>query len=113
MPAQEITAIAPARTANEFADGAADTDGNFFTNDGRQLLVLHHTNAAGADMTLTIVTQLTVDGEPVDDKEIAIVKGKRYLIGPFPTGYYNDVDGYVQMTYSSETDITVGVVKLV
>ena len=112
MPASEITAIAPARTANEFADTAANVDGNWFVNDGRQLLVIHHTNVGGADMTLTIVTQLTVDAEPVDDKEIAIVKGKRYLIGPFPTGFYNDGDGYVQMTYSAETDLTVGVIKL-
>lgn len=112
MAASEITAVAPARDANEFADTAADVNGNYFTNDGHQLLIVHHTNAEGADVTLTVVTQLTIDDEAVDDKEIAIVKGKRYLIGFFPPAWYNDGDGCVQLTYSAVTDVTVGVITL-
>ena len=112
MPASEIVGIVPARTANEFAGQSANVDGNWFINTGQQLLVIEHTNDGGADMTLTIVTQLAVDDEPVDDKEIAIVKGKRYVIGFFPTNYYNDTDGYVQMTYSAEADLKVGVIKI-
>ncbi len=110
--AEEITAVAPARTANEFAGQAAVSGGNYFANTGEQLLVIEHTNAEGADITLTVVTQVEIDGEVVAGKEIPITKGKRYLIGFFPTAWYNDGDGYVQLTYTSHTDVKVGVITL-
>jgi len=105
-----LTAVSPARSANALAGEAASAGGDEFANTGKHLLVIEHTNGGGADATLTITTQMTVDGEAVADKEIAIVKGTRYLIGPFPTGIYNDGDGMVQLTYSSESDLELSVV---
>jgi len=105
-----LTPIVPARSDVELAGVAAAAGGDEWVNDGSELLLIEHTNAGGADATLTIVTQKTVDGEAVADKTVAIVKGKRYIIGPFPTGYYNDANSKVQITYSSETDLEVAVI---
>lgn len=111
MAATEISQVEPARSSNELAGAAANADGNWFTNSGQEMLVIEHTNGSGSDVTLTIVTQETVDDEAVGDKGITITKGKRYLIGYFPTAWYNDGNGRVQLTYSAVTDITVAVIK--
>ncbi len=106
-----ITAVSPKREANSFSMASAAAGGDEFVNNGGELLLLEHTNGAGADMTLTIVTQQTVDGEAVADKTITIGKGTIQLLGPFPTGIYNDANGKVQLTYSSETDCQLAVIK--
>jgi hypothetical protein len=102
-----LTPISPARAANALTMIAADAGGDAFDNTGSELLLVTHTNGGGSAVTLTIVTQITVDGEPVDDKEITIAPGSTHLLGPFPKGTYNDSNGRVQLTYSAHTDITV------
>jgi len=57
------------------------------------------------------VTQQTVDGEAIADKTIVIPAGERHLVGPFPKTVYNDSNGRVQLSYSSETDIEVAVIN--
>lgn len=107
-----LTAVKAARSANLFAAVAAAAGGDDFVNDGKKLLVIEHTNGAGADMTLTIATPMTVDGEDVGEKAIAVVKGTRQLLGPFPKSIYNDGDAKVALTYSSETDVEVSVIDI-
>ena len=92
-----ITPVAPKREANSFSFSAAAAGGDEFVNNGSELLLFEHTNGAGSDMTLTIVTQQTVDGEAVADKAITVGKGTIHLLGPFPTGIYNDANGKVQL----------------
>ena len=94
-----------ARSANPLTAVAADPAGDQFANDGRKLLLIEHTNDAGSTVTLTADVQKSVDGETVTDKTIDIGAGETHLIGPFPTGIYNDNDGNVQLTYSAATDI--------
>ncbi len=111
MGASEITTpVAPARSANAFDGEVPNADGNFFANDGHQLLVLD----SGSVMTkITIVTACTIDTENVDDKEIDVTSPKRYLIGPFPPAWYNDDDGYVQLAYTTGiTGAKVAVITL-
>jgi len=105
-----LTPIVPARSNVELAAVSAAAGGDEWVNDGSELLLIEHTNGGGADATLTIETTKTIDGCAVADKEVTITKGKRYIIGPFPTGYYNDSNGKVQISYSSETDLEVAVI---
>ncbi len=107
-----LTAVKAARSANLLTGVAAEAGGDDFVNDGKKLLVIEHTNGAGADITLTVATPLTVDGEAVAEKEIAVVKGTRQLLGPFPKNIYNDNDDKVALTYSSHGDIEVAVIDL-
>ncbi len=106
-----LTAVSPARAANAFSMQAAAAGGDDFVNSGSELLLIEHTDELGSDVDLTIVTQQTVDGEDVADKVITIPAGTLHLLGPFPRAIYNDGDDKVQLTYSDETDVEVGVLS--
>lgn len=84
--------------------------GDEFANAGDEFI--HIKNGSGGDITLTIVTQATVDGQAVGDRTVVITAGEERLIGPFPTGTYNDGAGKVQLTYSGVTSLTIGILKL-
>ena len=106
-----ITAVSPDRAANSFTFDAAASGGDDFVNTGTELLLIKHTNGAGSAVTLTIVTTREVDGQSVADKEITIGAGETHLLGPFPTGIYNDPDEKVSFSYDDETDIEVAVIS--
>lgn len=82
---------------------AVHTDGVRFSNDGGTFL--HVTNDSGATMTVTVATQLTVEGLAVEDLEVAVATGAEKFIGPFPTTTFNVQSGtyinYVYVTPSS------------
>lgn len=89
---------------------AASAGGDYFQNSGSE--VLHVKNGSGSSVTVTIITQATVDGMAVTDRTVAVPAGADRMIGPFPAGTYNDGDGRVQITYSATTSVTVGVIKI-
>lgn len=107
----ELSPVSPVRAANAFTMQAADSLGDTFLNTGKELVLIEHTNGAGSDVDLTVTTTKTIDGEAVEDKVITIPAGTLHLLGPFQPGYYNDQDGYVSLSYSSETDMEVAVLK--
>ena len=88
---------------------AAAGGGDEFVNAGVEFI--HVKNDDASSMDLTIVTQNTSDDLAVADRVISIPAGEERIIGPFPTGIYNDANGKVQLTYSSVTSLTVGVIK--
>lgn len=91
------------------AFSAAAALGDKFANTGKELLLVR--NASGSSVTLTVVTPKTVDGNlAVADRTLAIAAGGTAAIGPFNSGVYNDTDGFVGISYSLETSVTVAVV---
>ena len=97
-----------ARAANEVEFAAAAEAGDEFANSGNELLLVK--NGSVAEVTLTITTAVTVDGEAVADKTIAIPAGETHLLGPWPAKWYNDGDGHVNITYSAHEDVDVAVI---
>lgn len=91
---------------------AAAGGGDSFPNDGHTFVQFKNTNAAARNVT--IVTQITVDGKAVADDviNVPLTTGDK-IVGPFPSGIYNDVNGLIQMTYDAATNLTVGVFRLV
>lgn len=89
---------------------AAASGGDEFVNDGRTYLDV--ANGSGGSITVTAVTQSTVDGLAVADLAVAVGAGVRTKIGPFPPNIYNDVNGRVQITYSGVTSLTVNPFRL-
>ena len=90
--------------------GAAAGGGDQFPNDGRTYL--HIKNGGGSSITLTVATQMTVDGKAVADDAITVTNAQERVVGPFPPGIYNDANGMVQLTYSGVTSVTVGAFRL-
>ena len=84
---------------------AAAGGGDSFANDGRTYLDVN--NGSGGSITVTFVTQQTIDGLAVADLAVAVGAGARSKVGPFPPSIYNDANGRVQVTYSGVTSLTV------
>ncbi len=104
--------VAPADRAGVTLSGAAaaTVSGDAFLNTGREVAVF--SNASGSPITITFVSQNTVDGRAVADRTVSIAAGATVAYGPFPGGIYSDTNGLVQMTYSDVTTLTVKVLKV-
>ncbi len=102
--------VVPTDTLVETGGTACDVGGDSFANSGQELAIF--TNGSGAPITLTFVSQNTVDGRAVADRTVSILAGATVAYGPFPIGIYNDASGLVQMTYSAVTTLNVKVVKV-
>jgi len=88
---------------------AANAGGDEWVNDGEQFIAI--TNGGASPITLTAVTQSTVDGQAVGDRAISIGVAETKLIGPFQQSVYNDGAGKVQLTYSAVTSVTIAIFK--
>lgn len=62
-----------------------------FLNDGKTILYI--VNDAGA-LTLNFTIQPTLDGEAVATKTVVVTASEVWRMGPFPTRWYNDANGY-------------------
>jgi hypothetical protein len=112
MAASELTVTPLVRTGVALlaTDVAANVDGNFFDNTGKEMLAVR--NASGGSINVTIQTSITVDSQTVADLVVACADAETTLIGPFPVGFYNDAEDEVNITYSAATNIHVAVIKL-
>jgi hypothetical protein len=98
MAASALTAAVCVPGGVSYAEAAANADGNYFTNTGKEVLLV--ANGGGSPITVTVVTQETV------------ANGAKIAIGPFKRVHYNDASAYVQVTYSAVTSVTVKVLSL-
>ena len=102
MALETLTAQTASRTGAEVALQAVTTAGGFeFPNTGRTLLFVLN-DAGAAALTFAIVT--TVDGEAVATKDVTVTASQLWVIGPFPTDWYNDSSGNV--TSTTDDDLT-------
>lgn len=89
---------------------AANVDGHAVANTGREML---HVKTAGTGCTVTLVTPGTVDGQAIADRAIVIGTSAERMIGPFPTGVYNQPgtpDLWVD--FSAVTSVTIAAVRV-
>ena len=94
---------------------AAAAAGDAFPNTGRVFLRVKNAHATVA-RTVTAVSQLPAGAIPQGavktDLAVAVpAQGERW-IGPFDPASFNDANGRVVVTYSSEADLTVGAYAL-
>ena len=102
-----LTPAVVTRTGVDVAGTAAAGGGDSFANDGSQYFQVF--NGGGSPITVTFITQCVVDGLAVADQTVTVNAGITKKVGPFPTGWYNDVNGLVQVTYSGVTSVTAKV----
>ncbi len=85
---------------------AAAGGGDEFANNGETFLWVN--NGGGSQITVTLVTQATLDGLAVADRAVTVNAGQQKFIGDLEKAVYNDANGRVQVTYSGVTSVTVG-----
>lgn len=94
---------------------ATATHGNKFRNDGKTILRVK--NGSVGDITATIDAPGSIDGQAINELAVVIKAtgngtGLDFLdIGPF-TSVFNQSDGYVWVTFSGVTSLTVGAFRI-
>ena len=104
----DLTVQSVTRSGVEPVFNTAVIGGDAFLNDAK---VWVHVKNGLVALNITFVTQITVDGEAVADKTVNILASTDKVIGVFPTNWYNDVDGKVQITYDDVANVTIAVLK--
>lgn len=89
---------------------AATVSGDQFQNDGRTMFEV--LNGSGGSITVTFASQRPCDQGSTHNTAVAVAASATKRIGPFDPNRYNDANGYVQVTYSGVTSLTVGVSSL-
>lgn len=101
MALETLTVQTVDRTGLEQTYETITTAGGFrFLNDGKTLLAISN-DAGNCEIGFTI--PVTVDGEAVATKIIDVTASEIWVMGPFPTRWYNDANGYCVCTV--ETDL--------
>lgn len=98
------------RAGTDTAGAAADVAGDTFPNAGREYLVVK--NSSASPITVTLDVTMTVDGQTVVDPTVSVPAGGERIIGPWPTGIYNDANGRVKATCSAIASVTVKALTL-
>ena len=96
--------------------GVGAGNGNHFNNVQRNSFI-HVKNNSGGNLTLTILTNSTADGNiTLPDKTIVIANATEPMIGAWPSSpYHSTVDAVtttVSLEWSTITSVTFAVIKL-
>jgi len=111
MAMTEITPVEIGRTDGaSISFTALGADGIKFKNTGKEFVALRNDQAATP--TVTIKTNFSKDSLDLPDLTIEMAAGdanlQEEIYGPFPTLYYNQTGGYVEVTSTdANTDIAV------
>jgi len=108
-----ITSHQPTAAGLLVTQSSCAAGGDSFQNSGKELLLIDNTD--GSDHTVTVDSPNTCDfglaaNAAHDVAAVNVVAGTKKLFGPFPPKRFNDSNGRVQVTYSSETGMKISVI---
>lgn len=84
---------------------AAGASGDTVINNGRTYIEVEDTGTTAP--TVTVASQTDCNQSYTHDVVVAVSSGGTELIGPFPTNRFNNTSNQIEVTYSSETDVTI------
>ncbi|MFI6485159.1 hypothetical protein ACIBH1_45125 [Nonomuraea sp. NPDC050663] len=109
MARTDLVPAATSRAGLAWTGTPAIADGHMFADNGKRLVRIKNAHTSAA--TVTIPTTGTVDGLPVDDREVVIPANTGDVtIGPF-TSVYRQPNGKVHLDYSAPTGLTVQLIE--
>ena len=103
-----LTAIVPTYAGVSLGAAAAAVGGDKFVNTGNELLYIK--NGGGSTITLTLDAQ-TVAGLTITDPTVSVAAGAEKIVGPFDPRYFTDSSGFLNLSYSAVTSVTVAVIR--
>ena len=107
-----ITTLTPVPTAGALiAEEACTALGDQMVNDGRTFLYFRNANGA-ATYTITLATGATVAGMTIENIVFTLAPTVMKIIGPFEPRYWNDANGYIQITYDAVVDLFVRAIRV-
>ena len=90
---------------------AGSSGGDYFANNSKVLVYFKNANA-GVVRTITIHSQVDCDEGSEHDVSVEVPISGEIMVGFLKAGRFNDVSGDVLMTYSSEADLTIAVIRI-
>lgn len=106
-----LSVLAPnSLAATAFAPASCAAGGDQVLNDGRT--VLYFKNTDSSTVTVTLATGGTVAGIALADLSFTIAQNAEKIVGPFDRLLWNDANGYVQISYSAVTAMTVAAIRI-
>jgi hypothetical protein len=91
---------------------SANVDGNFYVNNGSEIMVIKNGSASPTTVTVDSVA-LDNFGNASHDVVYTLLAGAQMVIGFLSKRRFNDTNAHVNVTYSAVTTITVAVLKVV
>jgi hypothetical protein len=88
---------------------ATATTGDTFANSGRE--VLYVKNGAGVSTDVTIDSVTACDQGFDHDIVVTVLAGDEAIIGPFPTGRFNDGGGLVEVICDPVATVTIAAIR--
>lgn len=99
------TALTPVVAVIAGADAtpaAVDAAGNYFTNNGREIIIVTNTNVAA--VTVAIASPATYKGLALGDiGPVSVPQNKTYVFPPLDPSIYNDSVGRVNIVWGGTT----------
>lgn len=92
---------------------AASVGGDKYPNVGNSFVVI--VNSSEATSVITFAAQTTSFDSPIygpavkNSTTISVAAGRTAYVGPMEGQAFNDVDGNVNLTYSSHTGVTIAI----
>lgn len=105
-----LTVTKPSLTGVTSNPVPASSGGDTFPNDGFTFLRVK--NGGGSSITVTINSQTPCNYGFDHDMTVTVAAGAEELIGTFPVNRFNDANGYVSVTYSAVTSVTVEAISV-
>ncbi len=109
-----VTTTAAAGTVLPAQVAADNSNGNTFTNTGREALIV--TNLSGGVLTVTITTNgvyaVGAVNYAVADLAVNVANNASKIIGPFDKTLFNDGSANVDIAWSTGTNVTCRVISL-
>jgi hypothetical protein len=91
--------------------GAAAAGGDEFVNSGRTFIHVKNANATLA-RTVTVDSQTPCSQGYDHDAVVEVPASSEKMIGPFPKDRFNDAAEKVQISYSTEADLTIAAIEV-
>lgn len=110
MATPTLTPVVTNRTAGinlGSAPVAANVAGDSWLNTGKEMFFIKNGSGGSINLTEVLPATAVIDGIAPTPRVIAIAAGASLILGPFPQGTYNDVNGFMNFTYSAVTTVTV------
>ena len=90
---------------------AAAAAGDYVANTGKIFLYFKNANV-GVARTVTIHSQVLCSQGVEHDVTVTVPASSEEIIGFFDVNRFNDINGRLQMTYSSEADLTIAAISI-
>ncbi len=91
---------------------AAEAGGDAFNNGTAESYLVRVVNGAGVARTVTIAAQNNCNHGFSHDVALVTADGDDITVGPFDRERFNDPNGLVQITYSSEVGVTLAILNV-